>query len=76
MFYHLNIGQGISPKLTQLALPPLYDKVVNSLPASNDTPPNDLTMATISRHLSGLAYVDRKKLGVVGNGIGGYLASR
>lgn len=30
----------------------------------------------VLRHLSGLAYVDRKKLGVVGNGIGGYLASR
>ena len=45
------------------------------------TPPNDqkayyVTITTISRHLSGLAYVDRKKLGVVGNGIGGYLASR
>ena len=28
------------------------------------------------RHLSGLSYVDSRKLGVVGNGVGGYLASR
>ena len=30
----------------------------------------------MSRHLSGLSYVDSRKLGVIGNGVGGYLASR
>ena len=35
-----------------------------------------ISKLTMHSHLSGLSYVDSRKLGVVGNGVGGYLASR